>query len=160
MAEFAFEAGVVTVEEFEAAGFVGESAEGEPCGFGEGFVVAGEGEVADAFGEAGGFDGPEALLTPAGEGHAFDEAVFGGGLGFVFGVEGGEEFEEFLVGFAVEDGALGEETVAGGVGGDGLFAGFGDGAGGVFWALARLVSGWLSVSVLMEVVLWAHCASG
>jgi hypothetical protein len=83
------------------------------------FVVA---RVVDLVGEAGGLEGPCTLLTPAGDGHVFDERVFGGGFGVVFFEVGGEELVEFFLRFAGEDYAFGVEAVREAVLQRGLFA--------------------------------------
>ena len=85
--ELAVEGGFVALGEIEHAGVISEVAEddGGPNGWGIGGVVlAGHFEI-----EAGFLDAPDAHLTPAGDGHGFDERGFGGVAGMELEGEGG-----------------------------------------------------------------------
>ena len=78
-----------------------------------------------------GFLKPEdAHVTPASDGHGFEERGFGGGAGLKLGDEGVVEVLEAIHGFAFENDGLGEEAVAGGVLRRDGFAFGGDGAVG------------------------------
>ena len=80
-----------------------------------------------------GFGGLDAAELPEGEDEARGELELEGAGGSEVGVEVVVEVGEFGGRFeAVEDGGVGVEAVLEGVGTDGEFAGYGDGAGGEF----------------------------
>ncbi len=117
---------------------------GEAQGFVEPVSVFGEqfrGGVAHLLVDEAALGDPNALLTPAGDGHFLNEQALGGGGGLVLGEEGGVELVESVFDFVEEaDGGGGEvgrgEAVARGVGGGAGLAFGGDGAVGLF-PLAR-----------------------
>jgi len=78
--------------------------------------------MTDFFGDAGALHSPDALLTPFGYGHGFDEFKLGVGLRKVLGDDAGEHGVETVLVFSFHDDGLREETVAFGVAGDDLFA--------------------------------------
>jgi hypothetical protein len=84
--------------------------------------------ITDLFGDAGALHSPDALLTPFGYGHSFDEFELGVGLREVLGDDAGEHGMETVVVFSFHDDGLGEEAVAFGVAGDDTFAFGGYGA--------------------------------
>ena len=93
------------------------SLRGAGCGF----------DGADLLIHERGFDEPEALLTPAGDGHFLDEEGLAGVRGIVSGGEGGVERGEAFLIFVAEADAGGEagrgrETVGDGVGSGAGFA--------------------------------------
>lgn len=105
---------LVTLQELERIGFVGEGAEGLGLDFAVG--EAGADDVAgDEFLDQVGFyaaDAPEAVL---GVGHLHDEVHFGWALRVVLGDVGVAEGDEFFRGLIVEESRLGEEAVFDGV---------------------------------------------
>ena len=80
--------------------------------------------------EAGGFERPGALETPAIDGHGFDEVEFVGRDGVEAVDVVGDQFVEFVLRFAGEDDGLGCEAVGEAVAGGDEFAAWGFGAGG------------------------------
>jgi hypothetical protein len=121
-------AGVVTIDEFERAGIVTESAVGEG-GAGGGILgwvqirrVRHRGLAAHFVFQAGLLHAPDAHLTPAGDGHVLDEGLLEGRLGLEFFEERGEESEKAIRGLAAENDGGGEHTVSDGVAGGGEFA--------------------------------------
>ena len=94
---FAAETGLVTVEEMEDLGFVGEGAEGAGEGGDWGLAVIDGSSVLSQRGFASAsffdvfrlFDAPEAHATPLGYGHDFGLVVFDLGCGLEFDFERG-----------------------------------------------------------------------
>ena len=127
----AVEAGLIAVEDIEPAGFVGHFAAGVG---GEIGGVGGFGRGVPLFGnfgaDAGLLHAPETHLTPAADGHVFEELKFDGGGGLKFAVEFVEQFVETIEGFAIENDGASEEAVPGSVAGGDLFSVVGDGAAG------------------------------
>ena len=118
---------VVAIEGVEASDRVVHCEEGADGGFFvEDFWIL-FGMAVDLIGEAGGLETPDAELTPASDGHLFDEGGFSLGLGVVFVDQGGELLVKALVGFAGDDDGLGEEAMTDCVAGRSGFAFFGDG---------------------------------
>ncbi len=119
------ETGFVTVDQGKGWG-LGESGEG----VGHAVEAVGGGLGGDLLLQHSGFEGPGAAQTPVGRGHLLDhpqlEAV--GGLEAIEIVA--HEAFETLGGLVVEEEALGEEAVAGGVAGGTLFSFRGDRAMG------------------------------
>ena len=119
------EAGLVTVEQIElrGGGQVGEGG-GDARG-----LVAG-GLIADGLFHQAILDGPGAAHAPIGGNHFLDhgelDAIGGGETLLMLG----DELVEALTRFVFQDNALGQETVAEGVGGGALFPLRGDGASG------------------------------
>ena len=68
---------------------------------------------------AGLLHAPDAHLTPAGNGHVFDERFFEGGLGLEFLVQGGDERKKAIRGLAFENYRAGEHAMFHGVAGGG-----------------------------------------
>ncbi len=128
-AELAFEAGFVAVQQIEHVGFIAHGAEGDKR---EGRIVLAfvTARATDFLVEPGGLAVPDALLTPAGDGHSFDEIALGGGFGLVLVEERGEQGAKFFLRFAGEDDFFREEAVGSAVLRGGVFALFGDGAAG------------------------------
>jgi hypothetical protein len=87
--------------------------------------------------DAGGFEGPQAKLAPAGDVHGFAEVVLVAGGGLALIDEGSEEVEEALAGLAGEQDGFGQEAVGGVVARGDVFAADG------FW-----VGGFLGVGLL------------
>jgi hypothetical protein len=79
---------------------------------------------------ARGFHAPNAHLTPAADGHVFDEAGFEGGLRLEFLEETGVESGEAISDLAFENDGIGEHAVSYGVEGGVDFALGSDGAAG------------------------------
>ena len=140
---------IVAIDEFEGAGVVAERAEGDGGAGGggaTGIVRVQCREVrhfrlpAHFVVHAGLFQTPDAHLTPAGDGHVFDEGFLEGSLGLEFFEKSGEEFQKAIRGLAVENDGGGQHSVSDGVAGGGALAlrsdramGFGAvGAGCVF----------------------------
>ena len=97
---------------FLTRGWPERALQGQHGAGGKVFFGGGVGLEALFVGDGVGFEGPEAELTPAADGHGFDEVEFVGG--FVAANsrgEVGEELEEALAGFAGEQDGVGEETV-------------------------------------------------
>jgi len=117
---------LVPVDQFEAAGFVAESAEGERRAGGLVFVFRKPGPLEHGIIHAGLFHAHDAQLTPAGGGHVLDERVFDDGLGLEFLAKVGEKLEEANLGLAFEHDGAGEQTVSQGVLGGGELPGRGD----------------------------------
>ena len=101
------------------SGIIGQIAEGEG---GAGGAVHGLLLAGDLVIEAGLFEGPDAELAPAGDGHGFDEGVFDGGGGLELVVEVAEELREQGLVLALEDDRGGEQAVTAGVHGSPAFA--------------------------------------
>jgi hypothetical protein len=121
----------VAVDEFERAGIVAEGAEGERrSGRGVLFRLRGFGLSAHFVLHASLLHTPDSHLTPAGDGHVFDEGGFDGGLWLEFFVKGGEERAEAVLRFAFENDGAGKHAVGHGVAGGGEFALGGGGAAG------------------------------
>jgi hypothetical protein len=131
--------GFVAVEQVQDAGVTGEGAEGQG-GSDDGREVGGGVPIEIVFArtvEAGHFqlDGcflnsPDTHLAPAGYCHRFDVIHFCGVAGLNLIREGFEELLEAILGFAAEDDATAEDSVADGILRDGGFAFGGDGAFG------------------------------
>jgi hypothetical protein len=100
-AELAVECVLQFESDVEGTAMVGEMVEG-PRGP-DGHWSAGAGLLSDRDVEADLLDGPDAPVTPTGDGHGFDECGFGFGCGLVIAGEAGEEGLEAFAGFAVED---------------------------------------------------------
>ncbi len=94
------------------------------------FAGIGAGLAALLLVDGGGFQGPDAEETPAGDGHGFDEHVLAWGRWFEFVDERGEEMEEARFGFAFDQDGVGEESVSHGVAGGVATAAGGFGASG------------------------------
>jgi hypothetical protein len=123
------EAGLVTVEQVQLGGG-GQLGEG----VGEARHLVAGGLIADGFIHQAILDGPGAAHAPIGGNHFLDhgelDAIGGGETLDMLG----HEVVKTLVGFVLQDHALGQETVAKGVGGGVFFPLEGDGvwgAGGV-----------------------------
>jgi hypothetical protein len=125
---------IVTIDEFERAGIVTESAEGE-CGAGGGGAagvavtawvrysgVRHFGLSAHLVLHAGLLHTPDAHLTPAGDGHVLDEGFFERGLRLEFFEESGEKPKKAIRGLAFENYGAGQHTVSDGVTGGGELA--------------------------------------
>jgi len=116
----AMKASLIAIQEMEAAGPVAQGAKGEGgAGAGVGLPRT---KLLLHFGLQGGaLDGPEALETPAGDGHFLDQ----GPLGFVsrteVALEGAEEVKEGLEILVFEDDGAGEKAMAQVVGGGTAF---------------------------------------
>ena len=128
------EAGFVTMEEVEPGGG-GQFGEGSGDASG---LVAG-GLITDGLFHQAILDGPGSAHAPMGRGHFLDDAelnAIGGGeaLGMLC-----HEVVKTGARFVFEDHALGEETVANGVGGRALLALGGDGASGAGRVGARSI---------------------
>ena len=113
--------GFVTIDEFEGAGIVAESAEGD--GGAGGGLLAGvqccrvrhRAQPVHLVLHARLFHAPDAHLTPADDGHVLDEGFLERGLGLEFIEEGSEEAEKAIRGLAVENDGGGEHSVSDGV---------------------------------------------
>ena len=117
--ELAVERDFVTEEEIRGAGVIGrvEGVDGTDGGWTEVGILEGHALVHGYFLHA-----PDAELTPAGDGHGFDEHHLSSGAGVVFGDESGEKLGETLRGFLFEDDGAGEEAVTEAVTGGVAFA--------------------------------------
>jgi hypothetical protein len=119
------EAGLVTVEQVElgGGGQVGE-------GVGDALGLVAGGLIADGLFHQAILDGPGAAHAPIGGNHFLDhgelDAIGGGETLLMLG----DELVEALTRFVFQDNALGQETVAEGVGGGAFFPLRGDGASG------------------------------
>ncbi len=106
----AVETGLGVTDEFEVAGVGGEVAEGEGglgvVVFGGHFEVGG-GTLAEFIADGGFFETPGAELTPAGDGHGFDEMAFDGVGGLELELEIAEEADKAVFGFVGEDDGTG-----------------------------------------------------
>lgn len=120
---------LVTLEELERGGFVGEGAEGLGLDFAVG-EAGGDDVAGDEFLDEVGFhaaDAPEAVL---GVGHLHDEVHFGWALRIVFGDVGVTKGDKLIRGFIVEESRLGEKAVFDGVAGGTSLPFWGPGTGG------------------------------
>jgi hypothetical protein len=100
---FALVTRVVSIHEFERAGIVAESAEGERCAGGVVLLrnrMGGVGLPAHFVVNAGLFHTPDPHAPPAGDGHVFDEGLLEGGLGLEFFEQSVDEEEKAIRGLA------------------------------------------------------------
>jgi hypothetical protein len=106
--EDAVEAGLITMDEGEGVGVIGEGGKGGA----EGLPIDGAGSGGKLAGEGSGFDGPEAAETPGGGDHLLDQA----GLEVIDRPEAvkvdGEQLLEVLTGLIGEQHHRGEQAMA------------------------------------------------
>jgi hypothetical protein len=121
---------VITDEQVKGTG-IAERAEGQGCSGRVVFAASdGTGLIADLMVHGGLFHAPEAELTPAGDGHLFDEGAFDRAFRLKLLFQIGEDLEEALFEFAFQDDGFGEQAVFDGVAGGVVFALGRDGSAG------------------------------
>jgi hypothetical protein len=119
--EGAGELRLVAVEKTERAGLVGEIFESQGGAGAVCLSVDGCGELFDLVIQAGAFEFPDAMQTPAAHDHGFDMMRFGLRAGMELGVEARGEGGEMFGRLAGDDDGFGEQAVLEGIGrGDGF----------------------------------------
>ena len=106
---------LVAAKEVEVPGVVADGAYGERGASGRIFVARGIGLVTHFVRDGGGFESPDAVLTPEAGSHLDDEPFFGGVTGLEIGVERIEKRVEAFATLAFKEQDVGENSMIRGI---------------------------------------------